>query len=215
MTRKGRRASEKSAQRRRQAGFREFSSRSGRKKGSRRRLNIVARRGAGTDCRRALRSVCGGRAGEANSDDDQIRKRIGRFPPSSGKPYGATEERGFPPLGHARLRLACDRSAVWTALRSRKRQPHRRKTSTITVRLDLKGGKESPSGGSRAPLEPGGNRSTRASHGRSRARQPARVGDCLRGFRLCGLVPLRAGRRCGVCLGISAPERSRLLTSIN
>lgn len=38
-------------------GFREFSSRGERKKGSRRSRNIVARRGGGTDCRRARRSV--------------------------------------------------------------------------------------------------------------------------------------------------------------
>ncbi len=40
------------------AGFREFSTRREREKGSRRSLNIVARRGGGIDCRRTLRTVC-------------------------------------------------------------------------------------------------------------------------------------------------------------
>ena len=44
-------------------GFREFSTRKERNKGSRRSFNMVAPRGSGTDCLRSLRSVFHGRAG--------------------------------------------------------------------------------------------------------------------------------------------------------
>lgn len=57
----------------------------------------MARRGGGIDYRRTLRTVCMGQkqAKKTNAKND-------RFPPSSGKPYGAMWERGFPPLGCAR-----------------------------------------------------------------------------------------------------------------
>jgi len=44
-------------------GFREFSTRKERNKGSRRSFNMVAPRGSGTDCPCSLRSAFHGRAG--------------------------------------------------------------------------------------------------------------------------------------------------------
>lgn len=111
----------------------------------------MARRGGGIDCRRTLRTVCMGlKPKKPNVKND-------RFPPSSGKPYGAMGERGFPPLGCARLFGSLrPRARRLTPLRLENAPQYRGMDARITERpqRETSGrGGESEGWGFGAPLE--------------------------------------------------------------